>query len=277
MAESQIRLALLEALENAIQTGDFVFDVESVRSKCRAFKCYDVSNFVRNFRNNEELFEGFEKGAPSVKLSSAGRERLAAVVAELGRELRSTGVPALPVVEQYDAQFQRLLKISAPANVAKSYLEVLDAVCGMFKENVVIPLHTAPAQPSSTEWERFVDGLPHEESEYLAEALACARVGYLRAATVLGWCACVDRLHRKVEQLGFVKFNATSAGMKGQNKGRFKKFNKVLGVSLQMRNHAAHPGELRITEYNLMSFFSEIAEIVLRNPKFALALQPHGP
>lgn len=84
MAESQVRLALLEALENAIVDGDFKFDSESVRAKCRTFKCYDSPNFLRNFRNNETLFDGFEKGVP-VKLSAEGRRRLGEVVAELAR------------------------------------------------------------------------------------------------------------------------------------------------------------------------------------------------
>jgi hypothetical protein len=38
----------------------------------------------------------------------------------------------------------------------------------------------------------------------------------------------------------------------------------------EMRCHCAHPGEAPITEYNLMSMFSDIQQIVLENPKFAL-------
>jgi hypothetical protein len=41
-----------------------------------------------------------------------------------------------------------------------------------------------------------------------------------------------------------------------------------------MRNQAAHPGEAPITEYNLLSFFSDIDQIVLKNPKFQLASGP---
>jgi hypothetical protein len=37
-----------------------------------------------------------------------------------------------------------------------------------------------------------------------------------------------------------------------------------------MRCHCAHPGEAPITEFNLMSVFSDIQRIVLENPKFAL-------
>jgi len=40
-----------------------------------------------------------------------------------------------------------------------------------------------------------------------------------------------------------------------------------------LRNHSAHPGEAPVTAYNLLSFFSDVIEIVLRNPKFA---PPYG-
>jgi hypothetical protein len=84
--------------------------------------------------------------------------------------------------------------------------------------------------------------------------------------------------------------------------GRFKKFNKVFNISsisdvrevfdndilwviegmqlidlnqhtrlkscFDMRNQCAHPGEAPITFYNLLSFFSDINEIILNNAKF---------
>jgi len=37
-----------------------------------------------------------------------------------------------------------------------------------------------------------------------------------------------------------------------------------------MRNQSAHPGDAPITPYNLMSFFSDIQQIVLENSKFQL-------
>jgi hypothetical protein len=37
-----------------------------------------------------------------------------------------------------------------------------------------------------------------------------------------------------------------------------------------MRCHSAHPGEAPITEYNLLSFYSDLDKIILSNPKFAL-------
>lgn len=35
-----------------------------------------------------------------------------------------------------------------------------------------------------------------------------------------------------------------------------------------MRCHGAHPGEAPITQYNLQSMFSDLDEIIFKNPKF---------
>jgi hypothetical protein len=85
MSESQIRLSLLEALENALGTGEFEFNGESVREKTKAYKCYDGPNFTRNFRNNAKLFEGFDKYEPGqpIRLSTEGKAELARVIGEL--------------------------------------------------------------------------------------------------------------------------------------------------------------------------------------------------
>lgn len=87
MSESQIRLALLEAFETALATGNFEFRGESVREKCKIHKCYDSPNFTRNFKNNATLFDGFETydAAAPIRLSAVGRQRLGAVLAELAR------------------------------------------------------------------------------------------------------------------------------------------------------------------------------------------------
>lgn len=38
-----------------------------------------------------------------------------------------------------------------------------------------------------------------------------------------------------------------------------------------MRCHSGHPGEAPITEYNTLSFFSDIFEIILTNSGFTLS------
>ena len=86
VSECQLRIALLLALKSGIQGGAFEFDGEVVREECRARKCYDQANFATIFKNNKELFEGFEKykkTSPMIQLSGEGKEKLASVVKEL--------------------------------------------------------------------------------------------------------------------------------------------------------------------------------------------------
>jgi hypothetical protein len=85
-SESQIRLGLLSALQNAIQKGEFEFNGEDVRLQCQLRKTYDKANFKANFRNNRRLFdkfENYEKDKPIVRLSEEGREALAKLIKEL--------------------------------------------------------------------------------------------------------------------------------------------------------------------------------------------------
>ena len=85
-SESQLRIALLQALILGIETGDFTFDGEQVRRECQLRKCYDSANFTSTFKNNAVLFDNFEKydkETPLVRLSEEGRKRLAEVIKDL--------------------------------------------------------------------------------------------------------------------------------------------------------------------------------------------------
>lgn len=85
-SESQIRIALLHALLSGMHKGDFEFNGESVRVEAQARKCYDATNFANNFKNNQELFEGYtkyNKTSPTIKLSAAGKVKLAEVIRAL--------------------------------------------------------------------------------------------------------------------------------------------------------------------------------------------------
>jgi hypothetical protein len=138
----------------------------------------------------------------------------------------------------------------------------------------------------------------------MREAIACARAGYLRAAAVLGWSAAIDRIHRRIEEIGFKQFNVASARMASQQSGRYKRFNQTQNVNniseirevfdnivlwviegmglidsnqhtrlrscFDMRCQSAHPGDAPITQFNLLSFFSDLEQIIFVNQKFLL-------
>jgi len=142
------------------------------------------------------------------------------------------------------------------------------------------------------------------ENEYIQEAIRSAQRSCPRGAVILGWCAAVNRIHKKIENTGFARFTVTSSQIAAQKTGRFKKFNSPQNVSsigelrevfdnvllwiiegmglidsnqhtrlrscFDMRCQCAHPGEAPITEWNLLSFFSDITEIVFKNETFKI-------
>lgn len=211
------------------------------------------------------------------------------------------------LVESYSHHFGHLIKISAPNNLKKSYVETLHSILKAFRDDLIIPLQTRPKSAAKASLlTKVLEGLPSPvENEYLNEAIACARHNFFRAAAILGWCAAIDRIHRVIEKKGFKKFNVTTAEMASQTQGRFKKFNAVQNVSslselrevfdtiilwviegmglidsnqhtrlrscFDLRCQCAHPGDAPITEYNLLSFFSDLNEIVLKSEKFKIA------
>ena len=225
---------------------------------------------------------------------------------DLSPRLASNTSFSAELIEKYSRGCARLIKLSAPNNLKKSYVEALDDLIKPFRNELILPAQQRQAGGSSAgSFDTFFSEISDaEENDYLREAISCARFRYYRAAAVLGWCAAIDRIHRKIETLGFSQFNVTSAQMASQTKGRFKRFNQTQNVNsmselrevfdttilwvveamglidsnqhtrlrscFDMRCHGAHPGDAPITEYNLLSFFSDIDQIVLSNAKFAI-------
>ena len=208
------------------------------------------------------------------------------------------------LVESYSQAFGRLIKISAPNNQKSSYKETLLQLTKSFRDDLILPIQTRPKGGTKASLlEELLKDLPDpNENEYLAEAVACARHDFYRAAANLGWCAAIDRIHRAIEKHGFTKYNIMSESMASQTKGRYKKFNQVQDVSsiselrevfdnvilwiiegmnlidsnqharlrscFELRCQCSHPGDAPVTEYNLLAFFSDLNEIIFKNTKF---------
>lgn len=210
------------------------------------------------------------------------------------------------LVESYSQLFGRLIKISTPNNLKTSYTDTLKFLTKTFRNDFIIPVQTAPRSGTKASLLSVLLGgiTDADENEYLKEAVSCAKHDYYRAAAVLGWCAAVDRMHRVIENEGFTKFNVASAEMASQTKGRYKRFRSTQNINsiaelrevfdtvmlwvlegmkfidtnqhtrlrscFDLRCQCAHPGDAPVTEYNLLSFYSDINEIILKNPKFIL-------
>ena len=262
----------------------------------------DLKDLRRQIRSHKpKRIAKMEMRTESEQLSSTW-------LGDLCAQLESTGQTTPEVLQRYSDLFRQLLKLSAPNNLRTSYLKVLGALTKTFRSELILPLHERPAQSLSLGLlSSLFKNLPAEEDNYLKEAIGCAQRGFLRASVVLGWCAAIDRIHRKIEEVGFATFNVASAQMASQQKGRFKKFSQVQNVTsmsdlrqvvdnsvlwivegmglidsnqhtrlrgcFDMRSHCAHPGDAPTTEYNLLSFYSDLKEIVFANSKFHLASQ----
>ena len=214
-------------------------------------------------------------------------------------------------LENYNSNFTQLIKLSSPNNKVSSYLEALDAIIKPFKDELLVPSQQGTLQGHApTAFDAFFALLTSaEEGDYLAEAIACANAKHYRAAAVLGWSAAIDRIHRVIDARGIDKFNAMSQQMHVATAGRYKRFNNKgqivanigelrevfdtailwviegmqlidtnqharLSACFEIRCHSAHPGDAPITPYNLMSFFSDLEQIVFKNPKFQLVELP---
>lgn len=203
----------------------------------------------------------------------------------------------------YSENFHQLIKISAPNNLRSRYLTVLQDVVGNFRTELILPVQTNPPTPTS-QLQTLLTGITNSnQSEYLKEAVECSRHKLYRASAMLGWSAAIDQIHHAIEKVGFPRFNSASSTMTSQTKGRFKKFSNTQNVTslaelrevfdniilwilegmqlidnnqhtrlhscFELRCQCSHPGEAPITEYNLLSFFSDINEIVFKNPKLS--------
>jgi hypothetical protein len=256
--------------------------------------------------------KALRRALKSETVPTVGKLALRNEAKALGRDWHKDFAPKLKhsltpeALKNYGDQFTRLLKLSAPNNKVASYLAAIELIIKPFNDELLIPSQQGSLGESApSSFDAFFSNLSNaEESEYLAEAIACAKAGHMRAAAVLGWSAAIDRVHRVLDHNGLDNFNRMSQQMQAATSGRYRKFNKGqnvgslaelrevfdstilwvieamgmidtnqhtrLGSCFDMRCHGAHPGDAPITTYNLMSFFSDLDQIIFSNAKFKI-------
>ena len=211
------------------------------------------------------------------------------------------------IISWYDSLFKKLLEDSIfLSHKADEFgADLFKAAIGIEREIIphlyMIPTIRHPI-PILDELLSEVKG---DEKEFINEAVVCLSSGSLRAPVIMGWSAAIHRLHIVIEGIGFQKFSSTTTEMKKKKKGRFGRYNKEFTVSslnefkasvfdtdvlwvleywnlitkdehdrlkhcYTLRCNAAHPGGASITIENMQSFFSDLALIVFRNPKFSV-------
>lgn len=219
-------------------------------------------------------------------------------------ELRKAGFPT-PLLEENSRRFEHLLKQSKinpqKAGLLKNISEAIERYRSEIAHNIEINAFTTASGLSIAP---YIEGLDSVEAEYLEEAQRCLTAEALRGCIVLGWCAVIARIHAKIGELGYDKFSAATVSMFERATGRYRFFKKKYDVTsiselqrvfdtdlllilefmelidgnqherlrycFEFRNNSAHPGLAPIKPANLYSFYSDISEFVLKNPKFAL-------
>lgn len=211
------------------------------------------------------------------------------------------GVPAA-TLSFYTNGFRDLFRLSRCRNRRTTYLRLIRGLLQNFRVGLEEPvLFAVPNDGVAAQVEEILSGSPYpDQKDYLDEAIRCLRTGCRRAAGVLGWSAAMHQIHTKMEEIGFAVFNAEVVKLR---RGRFKHLNipviesvshlreandrHVLMVldgldlidsnqrarldhCLDIRIHCSHPGDAPITDANLLSFFSDLSEIVFKNPKLII-------
>lgn len=268
-------------------------------SKLKQF-LIEIRDFQNNLRN-ENVGRISKKDLKVTAEALAGRW-----YSEIQPEVNTTGLVSPETVSNFDTAFDKLLKLAGSNNLRSSYLAAIDAITKPYRTEILTPFLKQPqASTSLSMLSKILSDIPDpNENEYIQEAIRCAQRNCPRGAVVLGWCATANRIHQKIETLGFVQFNVASAQMSSQKAGRFKKFSSPQNVSsigelrevfdnvilwiiegmglidpnqhtrlkscFDMRCQCAHPGEAPLTEWNLLSFFSDLNEIVFKNENFKI-------
>ncbi|MDD1533843.1 MULTISPECIES: hypothetical protein [unclassified Bradyrhizobium] len=231
-------------------------------------------------------------------------QTLASVWFDRVKDALEAGKVAPDLVGEANTVFDKMLRLSKMKPRKTTLIAELTAAVNVYKKLVHVIETSSFASSQALSIAPFIEGLQGDETDYLDEAQRCLTVEGLRACVVLGWCATVSRIHRKIEDLGFDKFSQATREMAGKTTGRFKPFKKQFQIEsrselqtvfdtdllwvleylelidnnqhqrlrhcFEFRNNSAHPGLAPIKGPNLYSFYSDISEIILKNPKFAL-------
>jgi len=268
----------------------------------------------------DELVD-FEKRLRKLRLDVSGYDRVQkqALMKEaealsilwftsLKPQIEGLGAAFEPQVADVTVAMDRLHNVSSRNNRATSYDAAITAALTKFKDRFLKPIQLAkPEEKTNVVLDKVLgrinDPSDPEESSYLKEAIACAKIGYWRASVVMGWCAAIDRLQQTIGRIGFDKFNEASTRLKNKTTGKFKNWNKGvqannlselqaifdkdlltvleemnlidsnesdrLLVCFQYRNQSAHPSKPPIQDVHLAAFYTDIDAIIFSNPNFA--------
>ncbi len=272
------------------------------------------AEFISTLRDFKEEISGLKREIARLNTTSVSRKALRnnaeAIASRWVEELRSPLEHKFKIdkkiINNTSEQMKKLHILSRPNNRKSSYTRCLNSILKNYDDKFILPLQQEGGEVNEIpELRRLLPNMEDSDlSDYLTEAIECAEAGHYKASIVLGWCAAIDKMQKKVLALGFNAFNSASSKIKNQKSGKFKRWTKEFSIStlselqtvfdtdliivldgmglldgnqsqrletcFQYRNHSAHPGEAPIEPAHVISFFTDITKIVILSPDFSL-------
>lgn len=197
-----------------------------------------------------------------------------------------------------------VVKLSNSASPKKQYKALLKSIITKTETELLHKFIKGSAiQTIGDTLRRLVQPIADPELlKYLDESIRCAETNCIRASVVLAWCAVAHMAHKKLTSLGIATLNTEFAKMKADKGLMFRTFTKDyffstdpdvqeaadahlillcrfltylddtqykhLKGALDLRNGCGHPTGYQPDPVKLQSYYADITQLVLLNPKF---------
>lgn len=270
-----------------------------------------VEQLERFLSSLAELQEATKKNKSAFISRSALRNQVTACckswLSKLSTQIRGDGFIDDQILNSIDEKFEKLLELAGSNNRKNSYASLLNILPKDIQKGVLVPLikkaKTTQNPLATAILAKIYSNLSFEdEKKYFEEAARAASAECYKAATVMVWCAAIDRLRKIVDGLGLKNFNKKSKELKARKTGYYKHFSKefnliqtnelpevfdrdlitVLSAMVNLdlnelkailhlfdvRNHCAHPSSNTMDELAYINYLNEVLKLILANPKF---------
>lgn len=207
-------------------------------------------------------------------------------------------------LQEVSGAWTALMKLANSASPKKQYKVLLKVLITKTESELLHRFIKASAvQTIGDTLRKLVQPVSDPELlKYLDESIRCAETSCIRASVVLAWCAVAYMVHKKLSSLGIATLNAEFARMKTDKGVMFRAFTrdyvfstdpdvqeaadahlillcrfltylddtqyKHLKGALDLRNGCGHPTGYQPDPVKLQSYYADITQLVLLNPKF---------
>jgi hypothetical protein len=223
---------------------------------------------------------------------------------EFTSHIRASGEIEDTIINELDSTFERILTLAGSNNRKTSYVKQLRDAIQVLQQSVLVPLIKSTPTTSLLDGitaKVLAQNLSVEQQTYLEEAFTAARAGCFKAATVMTWCAAIDRLRAFVLAKGLNVYSQTSTALKQNGTGFYKYFKNEVNITMEnelqeifdrnliivisgmnnaldinqakallglfdRRNSSAHPSATVVDELLFASYLNELNTLVFANP-----------